>query len=72
MVEAARLRQRALEARNCGDHAAAVGSLRSYLGLVQRSGIEDPSMAEEVRDLEGTVLSFEAQQLTEVDGKYMK
>lgn len=71
-MEAARLRQEALEARDRGDHDAAVGRLRSYRGLVERSGIDDATVAEEVRDLEGMVMSFEDQQVSQADVKYMK
>lgn len=72
LVEAARLRQEALQARDRGDYDAAVASLQSYRGLVDRSGIQDASVAEEVQDLEGMVQRFQDQQVTEADVKYMK
>jgi Ca-activated chloride channel family protein len=72
LVEAARRRQEALDARDRGDYLAAVPLLRSYRHLVERSGIQDDAVDEEVRDLERMVQSFASRQVSEADVKYMK
>jgi Ca-activated chloride channel family protein len=72
LVEAARIRQEALDARDRGDHDQAVRSLRSYRSVVAASGMHDADLDEEARDLEGMVASFVVRQVSEADVKYMK
>ncbi|MDP2955035.1 MAG: VWA domain-containing protein [Longimicrobiales bacterium] len=72
LVEAARLRQEALQARERGDYQGAAHMLRSYAPAVQQSGIQDADVEEELRDLESSALSFDQQHLSAGDVKYMK
>ena len=72
LVEAARLRREALEARDRGDWDGAAGSLRSYRGLVARQAVQDPRVDEELRDMEEMAMSFDQQVLSQADVKYMK
>ncbi len=72
LVEAARVRKEALEARERGDWDSAALALRSYSDTVRASGIRDPEVEEEARDLEGMVGAFEEQAVYEADVKYMK
>ena len=72
LVEAARLRREALEARERGDWEGAAGSLRSYRGLVASQDVEDARVSEELSDLEAMAMSFDQQVLTDADVKYMK
>ncbi|HSG06771.1 MAG TPA: VWA domain-containing protein, partial [Longimicrobiales bacterium] len=72
LVEAARLRQQALSARDRGDYDAAVSLLTSYRGMVENSGVADAAVAEEVRDLELMAAPFHERQVSEADVKYMK
>ena len=72
LVEAARVRREALEARERGDYASALDTLRSYGHAVVASGLEDADVVEEARDLQGMVQAFEDQRVSEADVKYMK
>ena len=72
LVEAARLRQEALSARDRGDYDAAVSFLTSYRGMVENSGVADAAVAEEVRDLELMAAPFQDRHVSAADVKYMK
>ena len=71
LVEAARVRQEALQARERGDYASASSSLRSYRQSAGDMAEHDPVVAEELRDLESMALSFDDQQVSAGDIKYM-
>lgn len=72
LVEAARRRQEALEARDRGDFASAAMSLRSLRAMAGDSAGADPVVREELRDMESMALSFDEQQVSAADIKYMK
>ncbi len=72
LVEAARVRKEALEARERGDWDAAARALRSYSDSVRASGIQDAEVEEEARDLERMVGAFEERAVYDADVKYMK
>jgi len=72
LLEAARVRQEALEARDRGDHAGAADSLRRYGYRVEESGLRDTDVIEEARDLEGLAMSFDEDEVSAADIKYMK
>ena len=74
LVEAARRRQEALEARDRGDYASGAQSLRDMRGIVAACPPDaiDHVVREELADLESMALSFDEQQLSPADIKYMK
>ena len=72
LVEAARLRQEALQARDRGDWEAASVSLHSFRERYAASGVRDASIDEELGDLESSALAFDACRLGPADVKYMK
>ena len=71
LLEAARVRREALEARERGDYDGAADALRSYGARVEASGLDDADLLEEARDLEGMAESFDARVLEAADVKYM-
>ena len=71
LVEAARLRQEALQARERGDYVSASSSLRSFRSSAGPY-TADADVGEEVRDLEAMAMSFDEQHLSPSDIKYMK
>lgn len=74
LVEAARRRQEALEARDRGDYAAGGRSLREMHATLAASPLADydPAVREELEDLQAMAMSFDEQQLSAADIKYMK
>lgn len=74
LVEAARRRQEALEARDRGDYAAGAQSLRGMHAVVAACPPDaiDHAVREELADLESMATSFDEQQLSPADIKYMK
>jgi Ca-activated chloride channel family protein len=74
LVEAARLRQEALEARDRGDYASGARSLREMRAMVLASPLAEHDLAvqEELADLESMAASFDDHQLSASDIKYMK
>jgi Ca-activated chloride channel family protein len=72
LLEAARLRREALEARDRGDFGTAAQALRGYGDRVASAGLEDPDVLEEARDLEGMAASFDRAEVDAADVKYMK
>ena len=74
LVEAARRRQEALEARDRGDYASGAQSLREMRAMVLSSPFaeHDPAVREELADLESMAASFDAHQVSDADVKYMK
>lgn len=71
LVEAARLRQEALKARDRGDFGGAAASLLS-LREAAAGYLDDAQVAEELRDLESMAMSFEDEQVSAADIKYLK
>jgi Ca-activated chloride channel family protein len=74
LVEAARRRQEALEARDRGDYASGGQSLREMHAMLAASPLADydPAVREELQDLASMAMSFDEQQLSAADIKYMK
>jgi len=74
LVEAARRRQEALEARDRGDYASGAQSLREMRAMVLASPFaeHDPTVREELEDLESMAVSFDDHQVSPADVKYMK
>lgn len=72
LVEAARVREEALRARDRGDWEAAAASLRSLRQCYAASTVRDPGIEEEIADLESSALAFDAHQLSAADVKYLK
>jgi len=72
LLEAARLRREALEARERGDWGTAAQALRGYGNRVAAAGLQDPEVLEEARDLEGMAASFDRAEVDAADVKYMK
>ena len=71
LLEAARVRREALEARERGDYDDAAGALRTCAERVEASGLDDADLLEEARDLEGMAASFDQRALDAADVKYM-
>lgn len=71
LVEAARRRQEALEARERGDFGAAAVSLRAYRSVAE-AHLGDADVAEELHDLERMALSFDDHAVNQADVKYLK
>ena len=74
LVEAARRRQEALEARDRGDYASGAQSLREMRGIVAACpySADDATVREELQDLETMAASFDDHQVSAGDIKYMK
>jgi Ca-activated chloride channel family protein len=71
LLEAARVRREALEARERGDFDSAAGVLRTYADRVEASGLDDEDLMEEARDIEGMAASFDQRVVEAADVKYM-
>lgn len=71
LVEAARLRQEALEARDRGDFGGAADALLTFRQSAA-AFLHDGDVAEEMRDLESMAMSFEDERVSAADIKYMK
>jgi len=72
LVEAARLRREALEARDRGDFTSAASALRSYRASAGSMADQDLVVGEELRDLEAMAMSFDDRHLSQADVKSMK
>jgi Ca-activated chloride channel family protein len=72
LVEAARAREQALEARDRGDFASGHQLLRDAADKLRAQGLDDAALQEEAEDLEGMVDSFAARSVSMADIKYMK
>ena len=74
LLEAARLRQEALEARDRGDYASAARTLRGLRDTAAACPPEvlDDTVREEIADLESMARSFDEEQISLADIKYMK
>ena len=72
LVEAARLREQALEARERGDWEQGALGLRSYRDQVAAYGVSDDMVAEQLQDMEASALAFDDRAVSEADVKYMK
>jgi Ca-activated chloride channel homolog len=73
LLAAARARREALERQADGDYAAAATALRSARGSLRESDIfgADAELQEEAADLDVMAASFDVQQVTAADEKYL-
>lgn len=72
LVEAARLREEALRARDQGDWEQGIHALRSLRDMAQAYGVSDGLVAEQIQDMEASAMAFEHRALNPSDVKYMK
>jgi Ca-activated chloride channel homolog len=73
LLAAAKARREALERRAEGDFDGAAGALRSARGMLHESALfdADGELQEEAADLDVMAASFDAQQVTAADQKYL-
>jgi hypothetical protein len=72
LVEAARAREEALEARGRGDFASGRAKLALAARKLRTSGLDDGVVREELADLDATARQFEEESVSVADIKYMK
>jgi len=71
LLEAARAREAALEARSRGDYAAGQAVLAAMAPIVAEMAGEDAVLREEVADLQAMAAQFWAQEVSAADAKYL-
>jgi Ca-activated chloride channel family protein len=72
LMEAARVREQALEARDRGDYIGGHNLLRAAANKLRALGVDDDALREEAEDLEAMEDSFVRRYLSLGDIKYMK
>jgi Ca-activated chloride channel family protein len=72
LLEAARARDEALEARGRGDFASGRAKLALAARKLRTSGLDDGVVREELADLDATAQRFEEESVSMADIKYMK
>jgi hypothetical protein len=72
LMDAAQVREQALEARDQGDYVSGYHRLRAAAKKLRALGIDDDALREEAGDLEAMVDSFARRHLSPGDIKYMK
>lgn len=72
LLEAAKVREEALEDRSRGDYEAGRRKLRAMADRLEDEAVDDPTLREELEDLEMTERLFQVGEVSSGDVKYMK